>query len=115
VFCLDARRAAQHCDQKCGADNDDSLGGGCIDYYCRHVGVDSWFQKDGDYFIACERVWNFVLPCLGVRMMPNKIAALNWRWRSQFGRRGFQFGFGCIGCSLSAPVSELKRSAEYAP
>jgi hypothetical protein len=40
-------------------------------------------------------------------MLPNKIAALNWRWRIQFGRRGFQFGFGCIGCSLPAPVSEL--------
>jgi hypothetical protein len=42
-------------------------------------------------------------------MMPNKIAALNWRWRFQFGRHEFYFGFGCIGCSLPAPVSELHR------
>jgi hypothetical protein len=42
-------------------------------------------------------------------MFSNKIAALNWRWRIQFGHRGFQFGFGCTGCSLPAPVSELKR------
>jgi len=27
---------------------------------------------------------------------PNKIAALNWRWRIQFGTRGFQFGFICL-------------------
>jgi len=45
----------------------------------------------------------------GYFIWPNKIAALNWRWRIQFGRRGFQFGFGFIGCSLPAPVSELKR------
>jgi hypothetical protein len=42
---------------------------------------------------------------------PNKIAALNCRWRIQFGQHGLQFGFGCIGCSLPAPVSEFKRSA----
>ena len=38
-------------------------------------------------------------------IVPNKIAALNWRWRIQFGRRGFQFGFVSFGYSLTAPVS----------
>jgi hypothetical protein len=42
---------------------------------------------------------------------PNKIAALNWRWRIQFVRLGFQFDLVSIGCSLSAPVSELQRWA----
>jgi hypothetical protein len=41
--------------------------------------------------------------------MPNKIAALNWRWRIQSGRRGLQFGLVSLGCSLTAPVSELVR------
>ena len=42
-------------------------------------------------------------------IVPNKIAALNWRWRIQFGHRGFQFDLVSFGCSLPAPVSELKR------
>jgi hypothetical protein len=43
----------------------------------------------------------------------NKIAALNWRWRLQFGHRGFQIGFGCIGWSLPTPVSELGRAGNH--
>jgi hypothetical protein len=43
--------------------------------------------------------------------MSNKVAALNWRWRIQFVRLGFEFGFVSFGCSLTAPVSELFRSA----
>jgi hypothetical protein len=42
-------------------------------------------------------------------MLPKKIAALNWRWRIQFGRRGFEFGLVSFVCSLPAPVSELVR------
>jgi len=43
------------------------------------------------------------------RPEPNKIAALNWRWRLQFGRREFQFGLVSFDRSLTAPVSELRR------
>jgi len=43
--------------------------------------------------------------------MPNKIAALNWRWRIQSGHRGLQFGLVSLGCPLTAPVSELVRYA----
>jgi hypothetical protein len=41
----------------------------------------------------------------------NKIAALNWRWRIQFGHRGFQVSSVSFVCSLTAPVSELRRWA----
>jgi len=39
--------------------------------------------------------------------LPNKIAALNWRWRIQFGHRGFQFDLIPFVCPLTAPVREL--------
>jgi hypothetical protein len=42
----------------------------------------------------------------------NKIAALNWRWRIQFGHRGFQIGSVSCDCSLTAPVSALHRLDE---
>jgi hypothetical protein len=41
--------------------------------------------------------------------MPNKIAALSWRWRIGSGHRGFQSGLVSLGCSFTAPVSELLR------
>jgi hypothetical protein len=50
----------------------DSLCDGCADYYCWHLGVDPQIQKGDGFFIACERVWDFVLSHFSMgMMMPN--------------------------------------------
>jgi hypothetical protein len=46
--------------------------------------------------------------------MPNKIAALNWRWRIQSGHRGLQFGLvSCVFNDAMDMVSFVDGHVSY--